>query len=73
VRLLADVLMVLQQHRVNKWGQRQYCGRTRWTWRLWRRRLQCTAYRSLDYAMRQRLDVVWRQLLEDHKTRPEFG
>ncbi len=30
-------------------------------------------YLSLDFAMRQPLDAVWRRLLEDHKTQPKFG
>lgn len=61
VRLLAGVIMLLRQHRVNERGQCQYCGWTRWTWRLWRRRPRCTVYRSLEFAMKQRLDMVWRQ------------
>jgi ubiquitin C-terminal hydrolase len=62
VRLLTGVIMLLWQHRVNKRGQCQYCRWTRWTWRFWHRRPQCTVYRSLDFAMRQNLDMVWRQL-----------
>jgi hypothetical protein len=34
VRLLAGVVMLLRQHRVNKRGQCNYCGWTWWTWRL---------------------------------------
>jgi hypothetical protein len=56
VRLLATVLMLLRQHRINKHGQCRFCG---WTWRFWRRRRRCTVYVALDYAMRQSLDVVW--------------
>ena len=72
VRLLAGVVMLLRQHRVNKRGQCEYCGWTRWTWRLWRWRPKCTVYLSLDFAMRQPLDVVWQQLPADHNTRPTF-
>jgi hypothetical protein len=67
LRLLTGVLMLLRQHRVNKRGQCQYCGWTRWTWRFWRRRPQCTVYLSLDFAMKQRLDMVWRRLRDDHE------
>jgi hypothetical protein len=63
VRLLAGMVTLLKQHNVNKRGQCQYCcGRT---WRWWRRRPQCTVYVSLDFAIRQPLDMV-RRLLEDH-------
>lgn len=65
VRLLAGVVMLLRQHRVNKRGQCKRCGWTRWTWLFWRRRPQCTVYLSLDFAMRQHLEMVWRQLQED--------
>ena len=64
VRLLAGVVMALRRHRVNKQGQCRLCTTSR-RWRFWRRRSQCTVYRSLDFAMRQSLDAVWRQLLED--------
>jgi hypothetical protein len=73
VRLLAGAVMLLGRHRVNKRGQCEYCGWARWTWRLWHGRPQCTVYLSLDFAMRQPLDLVWRRLREDHKTRPKFG
>lgn len=63
-RLLAGVVMVLRQHRVNKRGQCKYCGWTRWVWRFWRRRPRCTVHRSLDFAMSQRLEIVRQQLLE---------
>lgn len=72
VRLLAGVVMLLRQHRVNKRGQCHYCGWTRWTWRLWRGRPQCTVHLSFGFAMRQRLDVVWSRLLVDGKAQ-EFG
>ncbi len=69
VRLLAGVLMLLRQHRVNKWGKCQYFGWTRWAWRLgYKRRQQCTVYRAFSFALNQPLDVVLWQL-EDHKTR----
>lgn len=64
VRLLACVVMLLRQHAVNKWGQCQFCTGSR-RWRLWHRRPQCTVYRALNFALGQRLDIVWRQLLED--------
>ena len=72
LRLLTGMVMLLRQHRVNKRGQCEYCGWTRWVWRFWRRRPQCTVYRSLDFTMRQPLDSVWWRLLEDHKERPKF-
>jgi len=72
VRLLTGVVMLLRQHRVNKRGQCKYCGWTRWMWRFWRRRPQCTVYLSLNFVMRQRLDVVWSRLLADRKTQ-DFG
>lgn len=65
VRLLAGVVMLLRQHRVNQRGQCQYCGWTGWTWRLWRGRPQCTVHLSFDFAMRQRLDAVWQRLLTE--------
>jgi hypothetical protein len=58
VRLLAGVVMLLRQHQVNKRGQCKYCGWTRRTWRLLRRRPQCTVYLALDFAMNQSLDLV---------------
>ncbi len=64
--------MLLRQHRVNKRGRCEYCGWTRWTWRFWRRRPQCMVYLSLDFAVRQPLDAVWRRLLEDRKTRAKL-
>jgi hypothetical protein len=62
VRLLTGVVMLLRQHRVNKRGQCQYCGR--W-WRFWQTQPQCTVYRCTDFALRQPLDVVLRQLRDD--------
>jgi hypothetical protein len=32
VRLLVMVIMLLRQHRINKRGQCQWCGWTRWAW-----------------------------------------
>lgn len=68
VRLLTGVVLLLRQHRINKKGQCNYCQWTKWSWWFWRRRPQCTVYRGLDFAMRQPLDMVWQQLLEDHAT-----
>lgn len=73
LRLLAGVVVLLRHHPVNKRGQCEYCGWTRWTWRFWRRRPRCMVYLSLDFAMRQPLDAVLRRLLEDHKMRSKFG
>lgn len=71
VRLLTALLMLLRQHRVNKWGQCQYCSWRIKTWRFGHRRPQCTVYRDLNFALHQRLDVVWWQLLDsaDHEPR----
>jgi hypothetical protein len=60
--LRAAAVMLLRQHQLNKRGQCKYCG---WRWRLWHRQPQCTVYRSLDFAIRQPLDVVRRRLRED--------
>lgn len=73
VRLLTGMAMLLRQHRLNKRGQCEHCGWTRWTWRFWQRQPQCTVYRCLDFAMRQPLDAVWRQLLDDYKPRSKLG
>jgi hypothetical protein len=73
VRLLVGVIMLLRQHRVNKWGQCRHCAWMRRTWRLWYRRPQCTVYLGLDFAMSQPLDLVWGQLLADQKPRPKSG
>jgi hypothetical protein len=64
VRLLAGEVMLLRQHRVNKRGQCKYCRRTTWS-RLFQRRSQCTVYLSLDFAMGQPIQVVWRRLQEE--------
>jgi hypothetical protein len=63
VQLLAGVVMLLRQHHVNKRGQCKYCGWTRWAWRFWRRRPQCTVYRSVYFAMKQPLHWVRRQVI----------
>lgn len=58
-RLLAMANTLLRQHQVNKRGQCQFCGWTRWKWRLWRRRRRCTVHQALELAMGQSADVVW--------------
>ena len=68
VRLLTATVMLIRLHRVNKRGQCRYCSWRIKTWRLGRHRPQCTVYRALGFALGQRLDVVWWQLLEDRKT-----
>ncbi|MGH3795061.1 MAG: hypothetical protein ACRDSP_09240 [Pseudonocardiaceae bacterium] len=62
VRLLAAVTMLIGQHQVNKRGQCRWCGWTRWTWRFWHRRPQCTVFRALSFVLGQGVDVVWWQL-----------
>lgn len=64
VRLLAVAVILLRQHQVNKWGQCQFCGWTRWTWRLWRRRRRCTVHQALDLGIGQSLDMVWWRVFE---------
>lgn len=61
VRVVMGALTLLRQHRVNKRGQCRYCGWTRW-WRrrFWRRRPQCTVFRSLDFVLRQPVEMVVR-------------
>lgn len=63
VWLLSFATMLLEQHRVNKRGRCPFCGWSRWGWRFWHRRPQCTVCRTLAFAMIQGLDVVWWQLL----------
>lgn len=63
VRRLTFAVTLLEQHRVNKRGQCQFCGWSRWTWRFWHWRPRCTVCRALAFALRQGLDVVWWQLL----------
>lgn len=58
VRLLAMALILLRQHSVNKRGQCQYCGYSRWYWRLLIKRPQCTVGSALGFAMEQELAVV---------------
>lgn len=72
VRLLTAAAMLLRQHDVNERGQCKFCGGTRWTWRLWRRRRQCTVYLALGFAMSQGLDVVWWQLFESLGRKPSL-
>lgn len=62
VRLLMFAVILLEQHQVNKRGRCQFCGRSRWKWRFWRRRPQCAVQRALVLALNQSLDVVWWQL-----------
>lgn len=64
VRLLAVSALLLRQHRVNRRGQCTFCGWSKRRWRFWRRRPQCTVYRTLVFAMSRGLDEVWWQLLE---------
>jgi hypothetical protein len=64
VRLLTMAVVLLRQHQVNKRGQCQHCGWTRWQWRFWRRRRRCTVHQALDFSVGQSLDVVWWRLLE---------
>jgi hypothetical protein len=59
VRLLAMALALLEQHHVNKRGQCQYCGWSRWYWRFRIRLPRCTVCRALGFAMEQELAVVW--------------
>lgn len=64
VHLLAVVAILLRQHQVNKWGQCQFCGSSRWKWRFWSRRPSCTVYRTASFVMGQGLDKVWWRLFE---------
>ncbi|MGH3870753.1 MAG: hypothetical protein ACRDSR_04430 [Pseudonocardiaceae bacterium] len=63
VRLLGVVVMLLQQHVVNKRGRCRLCRSSTWRWPFWCRRPRCTVLRSVDLAVGQGLDVVWWQLL----------
>jgi hypothetical protein len=72
VRVVVGVLMLLRQHRVNKRGQCRYCGWTRWYWRVWRRQPQCTVFRSLDFVVRQPVELVMR-LGSDSDIRADEG
>lgn len=71
VRLLTSMVMLLGRHNVNKRGQCRVCAPSR-RWKFWRRRPRCTVYRTVDFVMRQPLDVVWQQLPADHKTQPNL-
>ncbi len=64
VRLLMGVVRLLRQHRVNQRGRCRFCGWTRWGWRIWRRRPQCTVYQAFDFVS-QPMDVAWWQLFKD--------
>jgi hypothetical protein len=63
VRLLTGVVMLLRQHPTNKRGQCRYCEWTRLARPFWHGQSDCTVYEVVDFAFRQRLDMVWRQLL----------
>ncbi|MGH3925925.1 MAG: hypothetical protein ACRDTT_24210, partial [Pseudonocardiaceae bacterium] len=63
VRLLTFAVILLGQHRVNKRGRCQFCSWSRWTWRFWHWRPQCTVCCALAFALGQGLDVVRWQLL----------
>jgi hypothetical protein len=62
VRLLAGVVMLLRQHKMNKRGQCRACAAPDRIWRFWRRRSPCTVYSNLNFAMSQSMDVAWWQL-----------
>lgn len=53
LRLLVGGLMLLRRHHTNKRGQCKFCGWTRWTCRLWRRRRRCTVYTNLGFVIMQ--------------------
>lgn len=63
VRLLTGVVMLLRQHHTNKRGQCRYCEWTRLARSFWHGQSDCAVYEVVDFAFRQRLDRVWRQLL----------
>ena len=64
VRLLTFASILLRQHHINKRGQCEFCGWTRWKWRFWHRRPQCTVYRALVFTASEGMDVVWWRLSE---------
>jgi hypothetical protein len=64
VRLLAMIVTLLRQHQINKRGQCQYCGHTKWMWQFWRGRRRCTVHQALNLGMGQSLDVVWWRVFE---------
>ncbi len=64
VRLLTGAVLVLRQHKPNKRGRCWACAAPGRVWRWWLRRPTCAVYRDLSFAMSQRIDVVWWQLLE---------
>ncbi|HET9257219.1 MAG TPA: hypothetical protein VFO16_18750, partial [Pseudonocardiaceae bacterium] len=61
IRLLAGVVALLRRHEVNKRGQCQVCGRSAMR-KFWLGRPRCAEYWSIDFAMRQPLDLVRSQL-----------
>lgn len=63
VRLLTFAITLLEQHRVDRRGRCPLCGWSRWRWRLWHRRPQCTVCQALAFSLDQSLDVVWWKLL----------
>lgn len=65
VRLLTGVITLLTQHEVNKRGQCNFCGWTKWRWRLWRPRRKCTVFQAVDRALSESADVVWWELLRN--------
>lgn len=65
VRLLAGMLMLLRQHKINKRGQCRFCGWSGKIWHFWRRRPRCTVYRNLNFVMNQSYDGVWWRLFEN--------
>jgi hypothetical protein len=67
IRLLVGMVMLLRQHNANKRGHCRICRQPRSLWQPWRRQSQCTIYRSVDFAMRQPLDIVQWQLFEDRQ------
>lgn len=60
LQLLTIVVMLIRQHRINAQGQCDFCGWTRWSWRL--RRPRCTVFRAANFVMNQSVDVVRWQL-----------
>lgn len=62
IRLLTSVAMLLRLHHTNKRGQCSYCAWMRRARPFWSRRSDCTVYEIVDFAFRQHLDKVRRQL-----------
>lgn len=61
LRLLTGVVVLLRRHEVNKRGRCRVCGRSK-IWVFWFRRPPCTVYQSIDFVMRQPLNMVRSQL-----------